>query len=44
MRIFTAAGMLVLLSTSAIAQQPANPQAPTDRGSHMSAVDQKYRF
>jgi hypothetical protein len=31
MRIFAATGMLVLLSVSAFAQQPANPQAPTNK-------------
>jgi hypothetical protein len=41
MCIFAATGGLVLLSTSAFAQQPANPQAPTDKASYMSAADQK---
>jgi len=39
MRILAAAGVLALLSGSAFAQQPANPQVPTDKASYMSAAD-----
>lgn len=39
MRILAAAGVLALLSSSAFAQQPANPQVPTDKASYMSAAD-----
>ena len=38
MRILAAAGVIVLLGSSVFAQQPANPQAPTDRVSFMSAL------
>jgi mannose-6-phosphate isomerase-like protein (cupin superfamily) len=39
MRILLASGVIVLLSTSGFAQQAANPQAPTDRVSYMSAAE-----
>ena len=39
MRPFVAAGVCVLLSVPSYAQQPANPQAPADRASYMSAAD-----
>lgn len=39
MRILAAAGVLALLCSSAFAQQPANPQVPTDKASYMSAAD-----
>ena len=39
MRVLVAAGVFAALSTSALAQQPANPQAPADRVSYMSAGD-----
>jgi mannose-6-phosphate isomerase-like protein (cupin superfamily) len=39
MRVALAAGIIVLLSMPAFAQQPANPQAPADRVSFMSAAD-----
>lgn len=39
MRILAAAGVLALLSSSAFAQQSANPQVPTDKASYMSAAD-----
>lgn len=39
MKPFTLVAALVLLSGSAYAQQPANPEAPADRASYMSAAD-----
>jgi mannose-6-phosphate isomerase-like protein (cupin superfamily) len=39
MRIVAAAGMIVMLSSSAPAQQPVSPQAPADRASYMAAAD-----
>lgn len=39
MRVLTILSVLGLLSGTAIAQQPANPQTPTDRASFMSAAD-----
>lgn len=39
MRVFLAAGVIVLLTATTLAQQPANPQAPANRVSYMSAAD-----
>jgi mannose-6-phosphate isomerase-like protein (cupin superfamily) len=39
MKLFSLAAALVLVSGSASGQQPANPQAPADRASYMSAAD-----
>lgn len=39
MHILAVTGILVLVSSSAYAQQPASPQAPTDKASYMSAAD-----
>ncbi len=40
MRVFFAAGVVAVSSVcGAFAQQPANPQAPADRASYMSAAD-----
>lgn len=39
MRIIAVAGLLTLLSGAPFAQQPTNPQAPTDKASFMSAAD-----
>src|SRR5262245_17374146 len=39
MRILFAAGALMVMAGPAFAQQPANPQAPADRASYMSAAD-----
>jgi mannose-6-phosphate isomerase-like protein (cupin superfamily) len=39
MRALVAAGVFAALSTTASAQQPANPPAPADRASYMSAAD-----
>ena len=39
MRVLAAAGVIVSLCSPVFAQQPANPQAPRDRVSYMSAAD-----
>jgi hypothetical protein len=39
MRVLIAAALFAALPTLTLAQQPANPQAPTDRASFMSAGD-----
>ena len=39
MRVFITAALFAALPTLTLAQQPANPQAPTDRASFMSAGD-----
>jgi mannose-6-phosphate isomerase-like protein (cupin superfamily) len=39
MRIFAASAMIAMLSSSALAQQPATPPSAADRASYMSAAD-----
>ena len=39
MRFFAVAAAIALLSASVIAQQPQNPQAPSDKASYMSGAD-----
>jgi mannose-6-phosphate isomerase-like protein (cupin superfamily) len=39
MRVVPALGLATVLSAAAFAQQPANPQAPSDKVSYMSGAD-----